>query len=166
MGEPEDLHAGPGWLGLGWLGSGVIGGAAVAVALGGVLGGLASRLSDTSPDDAAVHEMPVVVGAVLGAGVLLPVGILLGFALGAVLRSEARRRPLTPAFCALTGVVLGGLLVPALAVSLGVIADPAARPGLPALPVLFPSAAAVAVTAGGLALLMRRSATRLGAWPS
>jgi hypothetical protein len=109
----DDRSSGPGWLGLGWLGSGVVGGAGVGAGLGAVLGGVASRMSDTSPDDAAVHELPVWLGA-----------------------------------------------------ALGIVAEPSARPGLPSLPVLVPTTVVAALTASGLALLMRRSATRLGSWPT
>ena len=56
--------------------------------------------------------------------------------------------------------------MPAVAVVLGMAADPSAAPDLPPLPVVVVLAVVAGVAGAGLALLMRRSATRLDMWPS
>ena len=56
--------------------------------------------------------------------------------------------------------------MPAVAVVLGMVADPGAAPGLPPLPVVVVPAVVAGVEGAGLALLMQRSATRLATWPS
>ncbi len=62
--------------------------------------------------------------------------------------------------------MLGAASVPAVAVVLGVVADPSAAPGLPPPPVVVVPTVVAGVAGAGLALLMQRSATRLDAWPS
>ena len=66
---------------------------------------------------------------------------------------------------AAAGVVLGAAFVPAVAVVLGMVADPSASWPAP-LPVVVVPAVVAGAAGVGLALLMQRSATRLGAWPS
>jgi len=166
MGETAAGRDGPRWLGLGWVGSGVVGGAAAGVLLGAVLGVLLSATSDRSPDDAAAAELPLLLGIAVGSAALLPGGVLLGLLLGLVLRARARGRVTTPWRSALTGLVLGAAFVPAVAVVLGMVADPSAAPDLPPLPVVVVLAVVAGVAGAGLALLMQRSATRLDMWPS
>ena len=148
MGEMAAGRDGPGWLGLGWVGSGVIGGAAAGVLPGVRLGSAGSYSPDRS------------------AAALLPAGVLVGLLLGLLLRAQAHGRGTTPSRSALTGLVLGAAFVPAVAVVLGMVADPSAAPGLPPLPVVVVPAVVAGAAGVGLALLMQRSATRLGAWPS
>jgi hypothetical protein len=166
MGEIAAGRDGPGWLGLGWVGSGVVGGAAAGVVLGAALGVLLAATSDRSPDDVAAPELPLLLGTALGAAALLPAGVVGGLLLGLVLRAQAHGRGTTPWRSALTGLVLGAALVPVVAVVLGMVADPSAAPGLPPLPVVVVPAVVAGAAGVGLALLMERSATRLGAWPS
>jgi hypothetical protein len=99
----------------------------------------------------------------VGSGVVggAAAGILLGVALGQLMSGRA-----SAARSAIAGLGVGVVLVVAVAVVLGVIVDPSAAPGLPPLPVMVVPAVVTGVAGAGLALLMQRSATRLGVWPS
>ena len=94
-------------------------------------------------------------GAFLGAGALLPLGVLLGFAVGLSLRSMGRTGRVPAGRAALAGLLLGALSVTLVAVCLAIVANPADSPGLPPVVVAVPAAFAGWLHAGLSALMAR-----------